>query len=340
MAAYSFTVMIIISFKFIVSCVDLVSPSSSNGDDGEILQAVNQTGCTGYKPSNKTLQDWMDLESQITALRNSNNNDTSSTEICQAQMFVPVTSESASNFFSAIASVFFAYNLHDTLLAIYENLRNRSKKLMMTVSATAFAVIITIYALTAYFGYFTWYGITVSDVLLMYSATSPDSWAIFSARLFVLTSVMFSIPLVTFAARLAFYRTIFPERIAGGYQIGKLDSETEAGSDDVSKDVVAPAIDAEISPIQKYGYNIVFLGVVYLIASFLTDSIGQIIAVGGLVSIHLYVVLPPIVWILTFWEEINSFDKILKNTTGLLNLLMCVFMVTLGEFFVVMKLIT
>ena len=321
--AYTFTVMIIIAYKFIVGCEKLLGEGFGSPSQSDLT-------CPGYKPDNKTLDDWKSFEDGIKDLQNQAINN-SNHGFCEAKMFNPINAD----FFKAIASIFFAYNLHDTLLAIYENLQGRSKKRMMQVSGTAFFIIVTIYALTAYFGYFTWYGTTVSDILLMYSKTSSESWAIFFARLFVCVSILFSVPLVTFASRMAFFRAIDTGSDNVSESEHFIDDSEKAQELNQGRKSTVSENSLNLTTTQTITYNFIFLGSIFAIVTLLAGSLGQILFTTGLVSIHLYVVLPAFVWIFTFWPEINSIDKLMKNKSNLIYLSMCIFMIVIGEVFVV-----
>ena len=75
----------------------------------------------------------------------------------------------------------------------------------------AFAVITTLYLLCGLFGYFTWYDSTISEILLAYSHGYSDNIYIFAARLFVLVTVTFSVPIVHYACRKAFCMLVYGE---------------------------------------------------------------------------------------------------------------------------------
>ena len=304
--AFLFTAAIIITFKFWTGCEDLISKGLS-------AEESTNNDC-GYKPDENTLKDWFDFEETIAEMRNRSLS-AQADDTCTAY---PIQKFDIKKVGPVISSMFFAFNCHDALLSIYDNLKHGTKNKMMTVAYTAFTVIQTVYVSVAFFGYFTWKGTTVSDILLMYSATNSESFAIFFARLFVCFSVLFSIPLLTFASRLAFYRFA-------------LDEGQQADTD--KKSFFGGRISGK--NLKHHIYNVSFLAMIFILVSLMADNLGGIIWLAGLCSMHLYVILPSVVWIFTFYglEGDKRPDHYSRNLT------VCVILIIVGELFVLYEVV-
>ena len=143
--------------------------------------------------------------------------------VCQAQFF-------KTSFMDAFGNLFFAFLCHDCIMSIYSELRatgksgNQGEK-FMRVCRYAFAGITTLYMLCGLFGYFTWYDSTISEILLAYSHGYSDNIFIFAARLFVLVTVTFSVPIVHYACRKAFCMLVYGEYRALRNEINKNDQK-------------------------------------------------------------------------------------------------------------------
>lgn len=273
------TGLIIAAFKFKVSCEDLLII------DDQTKNATAEQVCQ-YQPDADSLKDWKNFEDTITSIRKNNVDDPSSNnDICSTK----ATNSLNSDFGGVVNTIIFSFNLHDAVMSIYSSLRNGSKTKMMKVSTISFLIVCSLYLIVGFFGYLTWKGFTVSDILLMYSKTSPDSVVIFAARLFVCTSVAFSIPIYTFAARRAFWRVFFPSDLE------------QRKSNEIS--CFGELVSGEAA--KHHLFSVFFLGLALSFAMAGSDNLGGILWACGLVSICIYIVIPPILWILTFISKNN-----------------------------------
>ena len=74
---------------------------------------------------------------------------------------------------------------------------------MHKVSITAIFAVLAIYCLCSYFAYFTWYNLTMEEVLMMYTSLDASDPMIITARICTLTCVILSAPLLHFPCRKA-----------------------------------------------------------------------------------------------------------------------------------------
>lgn len=146
-----FCILVIVTFKFLnVGCESVLSNGLSNS-------TTTQSNLCNYVPSKKSLKDWASFKSSLDQLRNDSTNGLTQGTECQAVYFKPMSQTLTDDFGKAVSSIFFAFNCHDTLLSIYDNLKHGSKPKMMKVASSVMSVVVILYMVTAFFGYLTWY---------------------------------------------------------------------------------------------------------------------------------------------------------------------------------------
>ena len=92
----------------------------------------------------------------------------------------------------------FAFQCHASCLPVYAELQDGTRWQMMKVSVIAVSGVFTIYTTVSYFAYFTWYNLTLEEVLMMYSSLDASDPKILIARGSLLPCVIFSTPLLHF----------------------------------------------------------------------------------------------------------------------------------------------
>merc|ERR1719220_615579 len=112
----------------------------------------------------------------------------------------------------------FSFQCHASCLPIFAELANGSEKdaarrQMLRVSVTAIVSVIIIYCLSAYFAYFTWYNLTLEEVLMMYSSLDARDPLIITARICILTCVILSAPLLHYPCRKAVTKLFWKDNI-------------------------------------------------------------------------------------------------------------------------------
>jgi len=255
MLAMFATIVIIVCFKSVISCkalvegIDLESSESSNQNQNQFV-----SNKCGYSPNEKVLNDWSDFSKSLQNAAISKKNDTNA-DYCVAEPLIY-----NEKFTASMSTLFYSWMSHAGILTIYDSLQDRSRRSMQKVLSAGYIVNFIMNLLIGIFGYLTWYEMTISDVLLLYSSTSSENIWIFFTRLFVNLTVLFSIPILLFMGRVGFFN-IFKNSSEG---------ETE-----------------DISKVFTVVYNLLFLGLNWAIVSFLADSLGKIIFVAGLINVSI-----------------------------------------------------
>jgi len=278
MFSMTFCIVTIVVFKFQIGCSDLVSDVV--GDD------LLKNECD-YEPDHETLKDWTKFQNALSTMQNLSKSGDES--VCQAQFF-------KTSFMDAFGNLFFAFLCHDCIMSIYSELRASGKNgnqgvKFMRVCRYAFAGITSLYMLCGLFGYFTWYDSTISEILLAYSHGYSDNIFIFAARLFVLVTVTFSVPIVHYACRKAFCMLVY-----GEYVLHTTSSDNKS----------------RIYTFQ-YGFPVVYLGLISLLV-IKAETVQVFFNFGGQIT-HptLYVLFPPLFWLLTFAQTSQNKTKIYGN---------------------------
>ncbi|XP_075774736.1 sodium-coupled neutral amino acid transporter 5 isoform X2 [Pelodiscus sinensis] len=125
-------------------------------------------------------------------------------EECTAQTFT-INSQTA----YTIPILAFAFVCHPEVLPIYTELRRASRQRMQSVANVSIAAMFVMYLLTAFFGYFTFYGNVESEMLHTYSKVDPLDRLILCVRLAVLMAVTLTVPVVLFPIRRAIQQLLF-----------------------------------------------------------------------------------------------------------------------------------
>ncbi|XP_032913722.1 sodium-coupled neutral amino acid transporter 2 isoform X3 [Catharus ustulatus] len=101
----------------------------------------------------------------------------------------------------AVPILTFSFVCHPAILPIYEELKGRSRKRMMSVSYVSFFAMFLMYLLAALFGYLTFYERVEPELLHTYSAYLGADVLLLIVRLAVLMAVTLTVPVVIFPIR-------------------------------------------------------------------------------------------------------------------------------------------
>ncbi|CAK6449941.1 unnamed protein product [Pipistrellus nathusii] len=123
---------------------------------------------------------------------------------CEAQMFTV-----DSQMFYTVPIMAFAFVCHPEVLPIYTELCRPSKRRMQAVANVSIGAMFCMYALTATFGYLTFYSSVEAEMLQMYS---QKDLLILCVRLAVLLAVTLTVPVVLFPIRRALQQLLFPSK--------------------------------------------------------------------------------------------------------------------------------
>ncbi|XP_006758917.1 PREDICTED: sodium-coupled neutral amino acid transporter 5 [Myotis davidii] len=123
---------------------------------------------------------------------------------CEAQMFIV-----DSQMFYTVPIMAFAFVCHPEVLPIYTELCRPSKHRMQAVANVSIGAMFCMYALTATFGYLTFYSSVEAEMLHMYS---QKDLLILCVRLAVLLAVTLTVPVVLFPIRRALQQLLFPSK--------------------------------------------------------------------------------------------------------------------------------
>ncbi|XP_073723936.1 sodium-coupled neutral amino acid transporter 3-like isoform X2 [Misgurnus anguillicaudatus] len=125
-------------------------------------------------------------------------------DTCEAKLYT-LNSETA----FTIPIIAFAFVCHPEVLPIYTELKNPSKKRMQRVANVSILAMFVMYLLTAIFGYLTFYGNVMSELLEMYGKTDK---LMLCVRLAVLVAVTLTVPVVLFPIRRAILQLLFSDK--------------------------------------------------------------------------------------------------------------------------------
>ncbi|XP_053331174.1 probable sodium-coupled neutral amino acid transporter 6 isoform X2 [Spea bombifrons] len=126
---------------------------------------------------------------------------------CKAKLF-ELSKESA----FALPTMAFSFLCHTSVLPIYCELKSPSKSRMQNVANLGIALSFIIYFISALFGYLTFFDKVDSELLQGYSRYLPNDTLIGTVRLFILLSVLLTVPLIHFPARKAVMMMFFSGR--------------------------------------------------------------------------------------------------------------------------------
>lgn len=114
-----------------------------------------------------------------------------------------------SQMFYTVPIMAFAFVCHPEVLPIYTELCRPSKRRMQAVANVSIGAMFCMYALTATFGYLTFYSSVEAEMLHMYS---QQDLLILCVRLAVLLAVTLTVPVVLFPIRRALQQLLFPSK--------------------------------------------------------------------------------------------------------------------------------
>ncbi|XP_058514713.1 sodium-coupled neutral amino acid transporter 5 isoform X2 [Ochotona princeps] len=123
---------------------------------------------------------------------------------CEAQMFTV-----GSQMSYTIPIMAFAFVCHPEVLPIYTELCRPTQRRMQAVANVSIGAMFFMYALTATFGYLTFYNSVGAEMLHMYS---QNDLLILCVRLAVLLAVTLTVPVVLFPIRWALQQLLFPRK--------------------------------------------------------------------------------------------------------------------------------
>uniref|UniRef100_A0A671DQ16 Solute carrier family 38 member 5 n=1 Tax=Rhinolophus ferrumequinum TaxID=59479 RepID=A0A671DQ16_RHIFE len=123
---------------------------------------------------------------------------------CEAQMFTV-----DAQMFYTVPIMAFAFVCHPEVLPIYTELCRVSKRRMQAVASVSIGAMFCMYALTASFGYLTFYSGVEAEMLHTYS---KRDLLILCVRLAVLLAVTLTVPVVLFPIRQALQQLLFPSK--------------------------------------------------------------------------------------------------------------------------------
>ena len=181
LAMIIFAVMIVV-YKFIIEC-----PVREWSGAASFFENYNNTLHTPNCSKEAVFKDY-----EIEFYEQSEN------QVCEAKAGV-INGDSV----YAIPTMLFAFQCHASCLPVYAELQDGSRLKMMKVAVIAVSGVFTIYMTVAYFSYFTWYNLTLEEVLMMYSSLDASDPLILIARGSLLLCVIFSTPLLHFPCRKA-----------------------------------------------------------------------------------------------------------------------------------------
>ena len=130
-----------------------------------------------------------------------------------------------SNSAFALPTMLFAFQCHASFLPIYSEYSDNQSQLnkntskisvfsgMIKVSVVAISAVLLIFCAVSYFAYFTWYDLTLEEVLMMYTSLDPTDPLIITARFGILICVILSAPLLHFPCRKAIIKLFWKDDV-------------------------------------------------------------------------------------------------------------------------------
>ena len=213
----------------------------------------------------------------------------SSQQVCEAKA---ATGNSHSIY--ALPTMLFAFQCHASCLPVYAELQEGTRWQMMKVSVIAVSGVFTIYTTVSYFAYFTWYNLTLEEVLMMYSSLDASDPKILIARGSLLLCVIFSTPLLHFPCRKAQTKLFWPDT-------------------------------AEFSWIRHLGLMLINLGLVCVVVCF-APGIQTIFGYGGAITANsLEIILPCLFYYKLGQDSKKSALKIACLLIGITGIVLMIF---------------
>lgn len=187
-------------FSVVVACYSFIVDCETIGDVN--IDGLNNATCTTFEAitAENAGHEYQVFQEAV----NQNN-----TDICDLKIVNDLSKFKA---ITAFPIILFAMMCQESVLTIYDELQFQSRDVLMKIAKISFLMIFVIYSTVAFFGYKTWGGYTISEVLIMYTINFADSPWIILARVCSLTCVILSTPLLHFPNRRALLILIFGEK--------------------------------------------------------------------------------------------------------------------------------
>ncbi|XP_013873877.1 sodium-coupled neutral amino acid symporter 2 [Austrofundulus limnaeus] len=112
----------------------------------------------------------------------------------------------------ALPILIFAFVCHPTILPMYEELKDRSRKKMQNVANVSFLAMFIMYLLAALFGYLTFNIHVEAELLHTYSRIYKNDVLLLVVRLAVLAAVTLTVPVVLFPIRTSVIHLLCPNK--------------------------------------------------------------------------------------------------------------------------------
>ncbi|XP_016537021.1 sodium-coupled neutral amino acid transporter 2-like [Poecilia formosa] len=132
-------------------------------------------------------------------------NTTTDDDTCEPKYFV-FNSQTA----YAVPILTFAFVCHPTILPMYEELKDRSRRKMQNVANVSFLAMFIMYLLAALFGYLTFNIHVGPELLHTYSRYYRDDILLLAVRLAVLAAVTLTVPVLLFPIHTSVGHLLFP----------------------------------------------------------------------------------------------------------------------------------
>ncbi|KAF7228884.1 sodium-coupled neutral amino acid symporter 2 [Nothobranchius furzeri] len=140
---------------------------------------------------------FLDAVNETALMANSTPSTINSTEDVCTPKYVVINSQTV----YALPILIFAFVCHPTILPMYEELKDRSRKKMQNVANVSFTAMFIMYLLAALFGYLTFNINVEAELLHTYSKIYKDDVLLLIVRLAVLAAVTLTVPVVLFPIR-------------------------------------------------------------------------------------------------------------------------------------------
>uniref|UniRef100_A0A1A7Z539 Sodium-coupled neutral amino acid symporter 2 n=1 Tax=Iconisemion striatum TaxID=60296 RepID=A0A1A7Z539_9TELE len=140
---------------------------------------------------------FLDAVNETLPTANSTSSIINSTEDVCTPKYVVINSQTV----YALPILIFAFVCHPTILPMYEELKDRSRKKMQNVANVSFTAMFIMYLLAALFGYLTFNINVEAELLHTYSKIYKDDVLLLIVRLAVLAAVTLTVPVVLFPIR-------------------------------------------------------------------------------------------------------------------------------------------
>uniref|UniRef100_A0A3P9PJS3 Sodium-coupled neutral amino acid symporter 2 n=1 Tax=Poecilia reticulata TaxID=8081 RepID=A0A3P9PJS3_POERE len=162
-----------------------------------VIMKKFQTPCPLPNPGNETMH--------MFNITPHSDNTTTDDDTCKPKYFV-FNSQTV----YAVPILTFAFMCHPTILPMYEELKDRSRRKMQNVANVSFLAMFIMYLLAALFGYLTFNIHVGPELLHTYSRYYKDDILLLVVRLAVLAAVTLTVPVVLFPIHTSVGHLLFP----------------------------------------------------------------------------------------------------------------------------------